>query len=142
MSRHVEITDELTNIIIDGKIDMAFSLSLCIFFVFISLMITEKRKTNYILKMLRYVFHSLWKSQKQSSKIIPLQRQYLYLLMFGSYIILNFRKLCNIYLGMKINFISKLKLINDLGTVKIFICYYFTFLLVTYWYCSYYYCHN
>lgn len=59
MSRHVEITDELTNIIIDGKIDMAFSLSLCIFFVFISLMITEKRKTNYILKMLRYVFHSL-----------------------------------------------------------------------------------
>lgn len=49
--------DEL-NIIIDVKINMAFSLSLGPFFLFISIMMTEKRKTNYIKKILRYVFHS------------------------------------------------------------------------------------
>jgi len=38
----IEITDELINIIIDVKINMAFSL--CIFLSLFSIMITEKRQ--------------------------------------------------------------------------------------------------
>lgn len=45
-----EITYVLTNIIVDVKINGAFSLSLGIFFISISVTPTEKEKTNYIFK--------------------------------------------------------------------------------------------